>query len=260
MKLPPHSVRRFLFVKLFFLDESGDHSLEVIDKDYPVFVLGGIIVDRAYYRAEVEPRVRKLKEDFLGDAEVILHTTDIIRARNGFEPLGDPETRAGFYEELNTLMRDLDYKVVACAIKKDAHLAQYKDHAVDPYSYALEVVVERFCHEVGDVEDGGLIFAERRRPDLDDALEAQWRKLREHGSDYASKGDIDKRIVDLSLKSKKPNTAGLQLADLVVSPIGRHVIGKKPQPDWEIVESKFRRGWNGYKGYGLVTLPREAKK
>jgi Protein of unknown function (DUF3800) len=242
-------------VKLFFLDESGDHSLEKIDADYPVFVLGGIIVDRSYYRSEIEPRVRALKEDFLGNAEVILHTTDIIRARNGFEPLGDPETRASFYEELNALMRDFEYKVVACAIKKGDHLAQYKDNAVDPYAYALKVVVERFCHEVGDIENGGLIFAERRRPDLDDALEEQWRKLREQGTNYVRKGDIDKRIVDLSLKSKKPNTAGLQLADLVVSPIGRHVIGKKPQPDWEIVESKFRRGGNGYKGYGLVVLP-----
>lgn len=242
-------------MKLFFLDESGDHSLERIDADYPVFVLGGIVVDRAYYRSVIEPRVRTLKEDFLGDAEVILHTTDIIRAKNGFEPLRDPKTRAGFYEELNALMWELEYMVVACAIKKDAHLAQDTANAVDPYGYALEVVVERFCHEVGDIEDGGMIFAERRRPDLDDALEAQWRSLRERGAGDMRDGTVDNRIVDLSLKSKKPNTAGLQLADLVVSPIGRHIIGKPPQRDWEIVASKFRRGRTGYKGYGLVILP-----
>ncbi len=242
-------------MKLLFLDESGDHSLEAIDEDYPVFVLGGIIVDRSYYRAVMEPRVRQLKERFLGDAEVILHTTDIIRAKNGFEPLRDPEIRAGFYQELNEMMRDLEYMVVACAIKKDAHLSQYGESAVDPYMYALEVVLERFCHEVGDVEHGGMVFAERRRVDIDEALDAQWKKFRESGTDSLRKDDVDKRIIDLSLKNKKLNIAGLQLADLVVSPIGRHVIGKKPQPDWEIVESKFRRGRKGYKGYGLVVLP-----
>jgi hypothetical protein len=242
-------------MKVMYLDESGDHSLETIDADYPVFVLGGVIVDRSYYRAVLEPRVRQFKEEFLGDPEVILHTTDIIRAKNGFEPLRNPEVRTAFYEELNAMMRELEYKVVACAIKKDAHLNQYGGNAADPYMYALEVVLERFCHEVGDIEDGGMVFAERRRLDIDEALDAQWKKFRESGTNYVRKDAVDKRIIDLSLKNKKLNIAGLQLADLVVSPIGRHVIGKKPQPDWEIVESKFRRGWKGYKGYGLVILP-----
>lgn len=50
-------------MKVFFLDESGDHSLEKFDVDYPVFVLGGIVVDRRHYRSELEPRVRMLKAD-----------------------------------------------------------------------------------------------------------------------------------------------------------------------------------------------------
>jgi hypothetical protein len=242
-------------LKLLFLDESGGHSLETIDADYPVFVLGGIVTDRSYYRAVMEPRVRRLKEDFLGDPEVILHTTDIVRAKNGFEPLRDPEVRAGFYLELNAMMRELEYLVLACAIKKDAHLSQDRANALDPYTYALEVVLERFCHEVGDVEHGGMVFAERRRVDIDEALDAQWKRFRERGTDYVGKDIVDKRIIDLSLKNKKLNIAGLQLADLVVSPIGRHVIGKQPQEDWRIVESKFRRGRKGYMGYGLVVLP-----
>jgi hypothetical protein len=35
-------------VKILFQDESGDHNLTVIDDNYPVFVLGGAIVDRDY--------------------------------------------------------------------------------------------------------------------------------------------------------------------------------------------------------------------
>lgn len=80
-------------MKLLFLDESGDHSLEKIDEDYPIFVLGGVVVDRSYYRTVLEPRVRDLKEAIFGHGELILHTTDIIRGRNGFEALNNPSLR-----------------------------------------------------------------------------------------------------------------------------------------------------------------------
>ncbi len=242
-------------MKLLFLDESGDHSLERIDNDYPVFVLGGVIIDRTYYRSVVEPRIKRLKENFFED-EVVLHTTDIIRGKNGFDTLSVQEIRQAFYEELNTLMQELEYTVIACAIKKDAHLKQYGPQAVDPYAYSLEVVIERFVHEIGNVEHGGMVFAEKRRPDLDHELEMTWRKLREEGCSYASARTIDGRIIDLSLKDKRVNVGGLELADLVVSPIGRAIIGKPRQKDWDIVESKFRRMGGTYLGYGLKILPK----
>ena len=37
------------FMKIMFLDESGDHNLEKIDQQYPVFVLAGAIFDNSYY-------------------------------------------------------------------------------------------------------------------------------------------------------------------------------------------------------------------
>jgi hypothetical protein len=50
---------------------------------------------------------------------------------------------------------------------------------------------------------------------------------------------------------------GLEIADLVVSPIGRHVIGKPAHEDWRIVESKLRRKREEYAGAGLVVLPKK---
>lgn len=47
------------------------------------------------------------------------------------------------------------------------------------------------------------------------------------------------------------------LADLVVSPIGRHILGKNRKKDFEIIEQKFRKDKDGkVGGYGLVVLPR----
>lgn len=100
-----------------------------------------------------------------------------------------------------------------------------------------------------------MIFAEKRRPDLDRNLEMTWRKLREAGCSYASAKNVDGRIIDLSLKDKRVTMVGLELADLVVSPIGPAVIGKPKQKDWELVERKFRGVAGTYQGYGLKILP-----
>ncbi len=229
--------------------------MSIIDRDYPVFVLGGVIVDRSYYRQEIVPQVEQIKLDHFGDPDLILHTKDILRARNGFESLVDPVKRARFYESLNQLMMELEYTVVACALMKEAHLERYGARAIDPYAYCLEIVIERFCHEIGNADDGGLIHAEKRRPDLDDELDRQWAKFCRYGCESMGAEDVERRVVDLSSKSKRLNLPGLQLADLVVSPIGRHVIGKTDRQDWTIVESKLSRVHGSYRGYGLKVLP-----
>jgi hypothetical protein len=61
-----------------FLDESGDHSLKVIDPQYPVFVLGGVIADADYAHGELEERVRRFKRDLFGRDDLILHTADTL--------------------------------------------------------------------------------------------------------------------------------------------------------------------------------------
>lgn len=249
-------------MKLLYLDESGDHNLAKIDPHNPCFVLGGIIVDRAYVRTVMRQRVHQFKTDFFGDPDIILHTNDIIRARNGFEDLADPDVRRAFYEAINTLMRELDYQVVACVIDKPALVEQYGKAAADPYHFSLHILIERFCKEIGDCVDGGIIYAEKRGEPLDYLLNAAWEALHVTGpgTGYVSGMMIDERICELVLKEKRLNIAGLQLADLVISPIARRAMGRSVHEDWEIVESKFRRGGGGnIAGYGLIELPKKAK-
>jgi hypothetical protein len=239
-------------VKLLFLDESGNHALDRSDKEYPVFVLGGVIVDRDYYLSELEPRVRRLKRDLLGDDAIILHTRDIIRGKQGFEVLNDPRRRQEFYEAINVMMRDADYEVIACAIRKSGRLQRRDNDPEDVYLYSLHRVVELFCEAIGDFAADGMIFAEKRRPDLDYSLDQAWQRVATSGTSGVSAAIVRRRIVDLSLKDKRLNIAGLQLADLVVSPIGRRMLGKPLREDWRIVEGKLLRGPRGEKGHGLI--------
>lgn len=244
-------------MKVLFLDESGDHNLAVIDPAYPLFVLGGVIVEQRYAEGSLEDALRDFKRRLFGRDDLILHTADITRNRNGFERLKEREFRETFYRELNALLRSIPFQVVACVIRKDDHLRRYGVAALDPYMLSLDVLVERFCMEIGNVSSGGVIVAERRDATLDRELDIAWLNLKVQGTRYMKARDIENRILGLNLRPKTANIAGLQLADLVVTPIGRKVLGKSIKEDYRIVEEKFRCSRTGQvEGYGLVVLPK----
>ena len=245
-------------MKTPFLDESGDHNLSVIDPQYPIFVLGGVIIDEDYAKGPMSDALDEFKLDVFGRTDIVLHTADITRNRNGFEAMKEESFRDRFYSRLNALMRTLSYSVVACAIRKSDYLSRFGLAALDPYLISLDVLVEIFCFDVGDVKRGGAIVAERRDPTLDRGLELAWSNLKIQGTRRIQGRVVRERLTTLSLLDKKDNVAGLQLADLVVSPIGRYVLGKPIKEDWEIVRRKLRRSPRGHvENYGLVVLPTE---
>ena len=243
-------------MKVLFLDESGDHNLSIIDTSYPVFVLGGVIVDKDYADGPLTEAFDSFKRELFGRTDIVLHTADIVRNRNGFEELKNSEFRTRFYGELNSLMEKLRYEVVACAIRKEDYFARYGADAIDPYRLGLRVMVELLCNATGPVAEDGAIVMERRGEFLDEDVERTWEIVRTRGSLYAEADVIRARIHTLELRHKKENIPGLQLADLVVTPIGRHILGKTDREDWKIIEQKFRRGPDGnVANFGLFTFP-----
>jgi hypothetical protein len=250
----------FIEMRVMFLDESGNHDLNRINPVYPVFALGGVIVDRAHLRNTIEPEMRDFKLRYFGRDDVILHTVEMASGRGTYGFLANPAKRSAFYAEINDLLRQWDYKVVVCVFELNRFVTQYSQPE-DPYHYGLEILIERFCKELGSDEDAGIINAECRNPGLDRALLQAWETLRTGGAGtgHAKSEEIHRKIIDFCLKDKKPNLAGMQLADLVVTPPGRHVAGRAPNPNqiqWTVVESKLRRSPSGsYKGYGLIIRP-----
>lgn len=246
-------------MKVMFLDESGNHDLRKVNPNYPVFVLGGVIVDRAYVRNTIEPEMRQFKLKHFGRTDVILHTVAMGKGRGDYAFLADPTNRAAFYTDLNTLLQQWEYTVMACVFELPRYIAQYPNPA-DPYRSGLEILIEQFCDELGEKLDGGFVCAEKRNPGLDRELLEAWEELRTNtvGTGSALPREIDRKIIDLSLKDKKPNMAGLQLADLVVTPPGRHVAGRPSSPNqvqWTVVERKLRRVRGTYLGAGLIIRP-----
>ncbi len=245
-------------MKLLFLDESGDHNLSIIDQNYPLFVLAGCIVDDKCHRDILTPRLTEFKKELFGEEKIILHYADYMRNQKGFEKNSSKEFREKFYKELNGIIKDVDFRLIACIIDKLQHKERYGLLALDPYILSLEIIIERFVKLLQSTGEKGVIVAESRGPQLDNELELAFLNLKINGTRFLRPKEITESIDRFLIKKKDENVAGLQLVDALATPIGRRYLKRVNfYLDYEVIKGKFRKIECGkYKGYGLVILPR----
>jgi hypothetical protein len=103
---------------VIFADESGDHSLEHIDKTYPVFVLCLCLVRKKHYNEKILPRIQKLKFDWFGHDAVILHEREIRKKEPPFGILNRPGAFDQFMNELNAILNAARITIIASVIDK----------------------------------------------------------------------------------------------------------------------------------------------
>lgn len=237
-------------MRTLYLDESGDHQLDLIDQRYPVFVLGGVIIEETYARTIAAEATSEFKRRFFERDDFVLHTAEITRNRGVFALLSNREIRDRFRTALNELLLNLEFGVVACVIDKRRFVDLPRTPTNDLYQVAFRVLIDRFCIVIGN-HGGGRIRAERRRPDLDAHLLNDWYTIQKSGTAHTTAATIGRRIASFSQHPKAEQLVGLELADLVVSPIGRHVAGYHDHADWQIVRSRFIGG----EDFGLTIIP-----
>ena len=245
-------------MKFLFLDESGDHNLSIIDENYPLFVLSGCIIDERYHQSSLVPRLNKFKKKLFGTDRIVLHYVDYTRNQKGFEEMVDKRFREEFYKELNQIIKDAEFILIACIVDKVKHKERYGLLAIDPYILSLEVVIERFIMFLGEIKDEGIVIAESRGQQLDNELELAFLNLKIKGTRFLRPKEVADKIKSFVIKKKEENIAGLQLADALVTPIGRRYLNKvNYYINYEVIKGKFRKIYCGrYRGYGLVVLPK----
>ena len=228
-----------------------------IDPKYPIFVLCGAIFDEKYYQDKVINKFNELKKKFFGSEDIILHTLEMTRPSkykdNRFSKLINADFRKEFYKALNEFLEEVNFILVACIIKKSAHLEKYGADALDPYLLSFNNLLDEFIPELPEGEQCKII-AERRDDNLDNQLELAWLNLKINGTENFKGSEIKDRVENLSMTLKSTNEAGLQIADLLANPIGRFVLDiKKTEPgheiDYSILEKKLRSN-------GLIILPK----
>lgn len=239
---------------LVFVDESGDHGLENVSPDYPVFVLLFAIFRKNDYVQHVCREVQQLKIRFWGHDEVVLHEHDLRKPAGHFQILLQREIRERFHAELTTLMVTLPMTVIAVVIDKPAFLARYKN-PVGPYDYALEAGLERVYRHLDSMGDGAKetpVIVECRGRKEDAELELAFRRVCD--GDNALGKPLPLRHVMIP---KAANSIGLQMADLMARPVGlNHFRPGQPNRAFDIIKQKLRRSpADKVEGWGLKVIP-----
>ncbi|MBP8612880.1 MAG: DUF3800 domain-containing protein [Candidatus Atribacteria bacterium] len=246
--------------KILFIDETGDYNLFKIDKTYPILGLLGVIFDEDYHFTEVEGAIRNLKYNFGLESSVILHTAEIVRCKNCFVFLKNAKIRESFYKAIDDLLLNLEYTIIFVVVNKMNFIKTYRN-PYDPYCISLKFMEERFYYylrglSLNKSDFKGKIIVESRDDKLDDVIIAEQDKIFNFGTEHISPSDFNETIINFKLKNKMENIAGLQVADLIASQLGRKHLGFRPY--WgDNLDVKFRKGPNGgILGYGLKIFPK----
>lgn len=239
---------------IVYVDESGDHGLASIDEHYPVFVLAYCIFEKATYTREVVPAVQSLKFAHFGHDLIILHEREIRKAKPPFEFLVNAQRRDRFLSDLSTLIEEAPFTLIATCIDKRELTRRYV-YPDNPYHLALAYGLERlwmFLCERGQQDARTHVIFERRGRNEDRDLELEFRQVCA-GKNYAG----DTFPFEIIFADKRTNSSGLQFADMVARPIGRHVIDpEQPNRAFDSLWSKFHRRSDGtVEGCGLKCFP-----
>src|SRR3989304_5170799 len=229
---------------IVYVDETGDHTLELVDKDFPVFVLVLLICDTEKYTGQIVPAFYRLKMDYFGHEGVIMHSRDIRKAQGDFGFLTDPEKRPPFYSRINDIMEQSDYTLIAAAIRKQIHKERYGVNARNPYDLAFTVALEPLLpllEGLGQTEVR--LVAEARGKREDEELQLAFLRVVNNGTYYIDGSRFRRIQFRLEFRPKAVNIIGTQMADLAAYPIARYVLdSRRPNPAYEVIKPKFYRG------------------
>lgn len=214
-----------------FFDECGDHSMDKIDRDFPLFVLSTIIVERTAYIATVVPALTRLKLGFWPHEGVNLHSRDIRKAHGDFASLQVPAQRQAFLGALSEMLAILPFTLFITAIHKQAHHDRYGSNATNPYDLALTYTFERVLHFIESHGESTLpVTAEARGKNEDNELSAAFLRIMTQGTRYNAATRFQALVCPLTFRRKSDNIAGTQLADLCAHPAARKIL-KPDQPN-----------------------------
>lgn len=240
----------------FYIDESGDHSLQNINEDFPYFLLCGILIS-AEENTKLIKKIVALKQKFFGTDKAILHSRDIRKCEKHFQVFFDLEIKEAFYQELNTIMSETDFTIISNAVRKIDYIKQYGKSAINPYNISLSYMLERMIFCLNEKRCSSVeIFVERRWRKEDQALLNHYNTVLDVWTSYVKPERFKSLITDFSFKNKLDNDIGIQIADLCAYPLISYVRDQdRNNPAYKIIESKIYINPKTQKQSGLKIIP-----
>ena len=219
-----------------YVDESGDHGMQALDVNYPVFVLAFCVFYKRHYSEKVAPALHKFKFNHFGHDLVVLHEHEIRKEKGDFR-FPDRQHKQAFLDELTGIIEASNFILLACVIDK-IRLRERAGVTENPYHLALGACLESLYEFLQEKNQNGAlthIVVECRGKKEDNELELEFRRI----CAGANRLGISLPF-EIVFADKKTNAAGLQLADLVARPVGMSVL--KPGQEnraFEVLKRKF---------------------
>lgn len=242
-----------------YVDESGDHSLQSIDENYPIFVLAFCVFHKNHYSDVIVPALEKFKFNYFGHDQVVLHENEIRKEKGAFNIFRSRDEKYQFLNELTDIIEFSNFILISCTIDKRA-LKKTNDIENNPYHTALGFCMEtlyEFLSEKKQNEKKTHVIVECRGAKEDKELELEFRRI----CDGSNRINCNMPF-EVIFSDKKVMSSGLQLADLVARPIGLHTL--KPDQEnraFEILKNKFycnggrKELGKEYEGVGMKIYP-----
>ena len=215
-----------------YVDESGNSDLNYRgDPNSRFLALTGVIIDLEHVQNKVHPEMESLKATYFNshpDEPVILHRSDIMNRRGAFQPLRDSRVNNAFGTEILQRLREWEYVVITVCLDKEKHVQRSGAWSRDPYHSCMEILLERFCFLMGQLHSTGDVMAESRGGREDRRLKEEFRQLWGTGTDRLKPETLQSLLTsrELKVKPKSANTAGLQVADLIVNPSRSEILAE----------------------------------
>jgi len=241
-----------------YVDESGDHGLEAVDSNYPVFALAFCVFHKGHYAQSVVPAIESFKFKHFGHDTVVLHEHEIRKEKGDFRFI-DRAHKEAFLDELTEIIDASKFILISCVIDK-GRLRERSHLGNNPYHLALGFCLEtlfELMEEKGQDALPAHVVVECRGKKEDRDLELEFRRICDGANRWSKQLPFGIVFAD-----KKTNSSGLQLADLVARPIGLSVLRPgRPNRAFEILKCKFfcrggrRRLSVDFEGWGLKIFP-----
>lgn len=213
---------------------------EITNKRF--FGICGVIIPGATY-PELNIKGRKIQERCFGKEKYHpLHYVDILNNSGNYAFLGtDAHKRRSVIDQLNNLVKDTKYKIIATFIDKQKLALKYgiftgrslsRIQKIRPnitkevtprnlnlYDIALKFILQSYYEYLKEHNRRGLIIAEARGEKEDTNLLNAFYQYQKTGTGSLSGRELRSYITDLLIIRKSQNHLGTQLADLITYPL-----------------------------------------
>jgi hypothetical protein len=244
---------------IVYVDESGDHGMETLDANYPMFVLAFCVFHKRHYSEKVVPALHKFKFNHFGHDLVVLHEHEIRKEKGDFTFFQSRQHKNDFISELTSIIEVSNFILMSCVIDKGKLRARNMAD-INPYHIALGFCLETLYEFMCEKKQQNLmthVIVERRGKKEDNELELVFRRMCD------GENRLNKSLpFQVCFGDKKVNSAGLQLADLVARPIGMQTL--KPNQENRAFMSLKKKFYcdggrenvgNGFENWGLKIYP-----